>query len=108
MISEDPVQIAKIFSHALETFPTTGMADGVIVKYEQFYLKIYNDNSETEDTIHLYRYNNQHPIIEIRLTWSKMIYVGKLLRSYTTPSQAKTLLEGTCRAQEEDHPICQC
>ena len=86
------------------------MADGIIIKYDRFYLKVYNDDSELEETFHLYNYNETNPILTVKLNWSQMVHVGKLLHNYTTISQAKTLLAGLNKYHHnyDDSLICEC
>lgn len=109
MISEDPAYLRRIFRHANDVFLTTGMADGIVIKYDRFYLKVYNDDSELNETFHLHIYEQQNPLLTVKLNQTQMVYIGKLLHSYTTPSQAKTLLHGVDHARAcEEYPMCEC
>ena len=55
-------QLSSYFPYPCEIIPTTGIGGGVIVKFETFYLKIYNDINENHYIIEEYQYGNESPI----------------------------------------------
>ena len=57
----DHLQLYKYFTLPCSVVDTDGTGQGVIVKFVQFYLKIYEDDQGYSYTIHWYRYGENMP-----------------------------------------------
>ena len=60
-IAVDKDQLASYFPYPCESFYTTGTREGVILKFVNMYLKIYDDKEDIY-LIEVYRYGWQNPI----------------------------------------------
>ena len=58
----DKNQLASYFPCSCQVVPTRGTREGLILKFETFYLKIYNDNSENYYIIEEYQYGIELPL----------------------------------------------
>lgn len=63
MMNIDKNELYKLFPLPCESIETTGEGDGIILKFNTFYLKIY-DGQMDEYIIKGYRYNTQIPVFE--------------------------------------------
>lgn len=61
----------KLFPLPLTSAQTSGVQDGVIVRFRTFYLKIYDDRYEYAYNIQGYRYNETNPVFEEKVRISK-------------------------------------
>ena len=71
--SIDKNELANYFPGAYSIFHTTGTKEGVILKFDTFYLKIYDDD-ECEDSyrIEIYKYGCQGPIVFTSVPYNRM------------------------------------
>lgn len=62
--STDKDDLYKLFPLPSKSFTTRGMHIGIIIKFQTFYLKIYDHESENAYMIQGYRYHEQDPVFE--------------------------------------------
>ena len=69
----DKEWIQSLFPMPSRMFTTTGMTEGLILKFRSFYLKIYDaDNGKSDYMIQGYRYDKDHPVFEDYVNRSDM------------------------------------
>lgn len=71
----DLFMLGSIFPLECYSFPTRGMADGIILRFKTFYLKIYQAEDNTCDYIvygYSLEYNNPKEVFVHRVPSSKM------------------------------------
>lgn len=61
--------IHELFPIPCESYETTGFADGVIIRFKTFYLKIYDDEHENAYIVYGYRFNETQPVFIYRVQW---------------------------------------
>lgn len=54
----------KNFPLPSKNIPTTGVGEGVILRFNTFYLKIYDDDKSEAYIVQGFRYREQHPVFE--------------------------------------------
>lgn len=54
----------KLFPLHPKSFTTDGFQDGVVIRFQTFYLKIYDDKFQYAYNVQGYRYNENHPVFE--------------------------------------------
>ena len=60
----DHLQLYQYFHQPCTIVDTAGSCQGVIVKFVNFYLKVYEDDHGYSYTIYWYRYNENQPFAE--------------------------------------------
>jgi hypothetical protein len=73
MQSIDNNEIYKLFPLPSEQIQTRGIQSGIILKFQTFYLKIYNiDSNENKYLIQGYRYFETNPIFNKQLQYFEL------------------------------------
>ena len=54
----------KLFPLPSKSFQTDGIQDGVVIRFETFYLKIYDDRYKYAYDVKGYKYNETNPVFE--------------------------------------------
>jgi len=68
----DKDHLHEIFPLPSQNIPTRGCQDGVIIKFQTFYLKIYDASREDKYIVQGYRYNQQLPVFETEVPSNQM------------------------------------
>lgn len=59
----DKNQLQSYFPQATHIFRTSGTREGTIIKFNTFYLKIYDDDKEDTYIVEIYRYGCNDPVM---------------------------------------------
>ena len=62
-ISSKLYNLESLINRPCDVFETRGIQDGNIIKFNQYYIKMYPDNKNSIYRMEYYRYNNDIPFL---------------------------------------------
>lgn len=71
ILDKQKEELASYFKNVKGVLRTTGTADGVIIKFKDFYLKIYDSNEATY-LVQGFKYNDNAPTFSDRVKVNEM------------------------------------